>query len=418
MSCDCSRRQFLKAGLGSFAGLALHHNFGSLFAQDAAERAKARSTIVLWMDGGPTHLDTFDPKPGRKTGGEFKAIKTAAGIEICEHLPKLAQQGRHFSIVRSVHTGEDDHLRGRYLLHTGYKLGGQIEHPSIGSIVSYERSENTNTPNYVTIKSDGNLIFYDDAGPAFLGHDHAPFLIDNPLDPLGTLRVVDDSEERMKLASDLDTDFTRSHEGENLAKRKNQQERIQKLKDSNFSKALDLGKETEEMKSAYGRTNFGFACLLARRLVEHGVKFVEVSMGGWDTHADNFRAVKGLLNTLDTPFAMLLKDLADRKLLDSTLVLWMGEFGRTPTINQANGRDHWGKAFSVVMAGGGVGGGRVYGETDADGAEVKKDPVTVPDIMATVCALHGIDPGKKYFTHQTGVVRVTENGKPIKALFD
>jgi hypothetical protein len=408
--CDCSRREFLRAGVG-FAGLAAFHQYGFLFAQDAARKGKAKACIVLWMDGGPSQLDTFDPKPGSKNGGEFKAIEAAKGLLISEHLPRIAKQGRHLSIARSVITNEEDHLRGRYLMHTGYKVGGSIDHPALGSSFAYELGEGPDEPSYITLKGGQGILMYDSIGPAFLGPEYAPFVIEDPRNPLCTIELAEASRDRFELAEELDRDFNKSHDGENLMKRRAQQKKVMKLKDSKLAKALDLSKE--DSADLYGDSTFGRSCLLARRLVEHGARFVEVELGGWDTHGNNFEAVKGLSATLDAGFGGLIEDLGRRGMLDSTLIVWMGEFGRTPKINGGNGRDHWAKGFSVAFAGGGVGGGRVVGDTGPNGEDCK-NPCTVPDILATVCAAHGLDPAKKFFSHTTGVVKITENGKPIQ----
>lgn len=402
--CDCNRRDFLKIGVG-FAGLASLHQYGFLFGQDA-RKGKAKACIVLWLEGGPSQLDTFDPKPGRPNGGEFKAIEAAKGVMISEHLPRIAKQGRHLSIVRSVVTGEEDHIRGRYLLHTGYKAGGALEHPSLGSSFAYELGEDPNEPSYIAMSA--NTV-----GPAFLGPEFAAFVIEDPMNPLRTILLADEAKDRIELGDELDRDFLQSHEGENLKKRRAQQKQVRRLKDTKLAKALDL--TNEDAQALYGDSTFGRSCLLARRLVEHGAKFVEVELGGWDTHGDNFNAVKNLSASLDSGFAGLLEDLGRRGMLDSTLVVCMGEFGRTPKINAGNGRDHWPKGFSVAMAGGGIGGGRVVGDTGPDGLDAK-NPVSVADLLATVCAAHGLDPAKKFFSHTTGVVKITENGRPLKDL--
>jgi hypothetical protein len=435
--CDCTRRDVLKAALGGFAGLSMHHRFfSSLFAQDAAARARARACIVLWMDGGPSQIDTFDPKPGRETGGEFKSIPTASKeFEICEHLPRLAKAADKFSIVRSVHTEENDHVRGAYLLHTGYRLQGSIDHPSLGSMISFETAQNPHLPNYVSIRSDLAFLNVQGAGlgPGFLGHEHSPFVIDDPLKPSDSISVLDRAtERRMGLLADLDRTFHEQRRSADLEKRKAQIAQAAGLRETPFVQALDLSGESASTIEAYtggakgtinyfGRqvaaNQFGYGCLVARRLVERGVRFVEVNLGGWDTHANNFVALKPLLGVLDSGMSALLADLDRTGLLSSTLVLWMGEFGRTPVINGGKGRDHYNQAFSVALAGGTIQGGRVVGRTDEDGKEIVKDPVGVPDVFATVCAAFGIDPAKKHFTHETGVVKMTENGRPIRGLF-
>ncbi len=408
--CDCTRRDFLRIG-GGFAGFAALHQYGFLFGQDAARKGRAKACIVLWMEGGPSQLDTFDPKPGTPNGGEFKAIEAAPGLVISEHLPRLAKLGRHFSVARSILTNEEDHFRGYHYLHTGYKAGGVLEHPALGSSFAHQLGDDPDEPSFVTLKTGQGL---GSAGPAFLGPEFASFVIEDPMNPLRTILLAEAAADRIQLAESLDREFNKAHEGDNLQRRRAQQEKVKKLKDTQLAKALDASKD--DSLGLYGDSTFGRSCLLARRLVEHGARFVEVELGGWDTHGDNFNAVRGLSRTLDAGFAALIEDLQQRRMLDSTLILWMGEFGRTPKINGGNGRDHWAKGFSAVLAGGSIAGGRFVGDTGKNGEDCK-DPVSVPDLLATVCAACGLDPAKKFFSHSTGVVKITDNGKPIASFF-
>jgi hypothetical protein len=417
--CDCSRRNFLQhtAGFSGFlAAQGLLGDFArTLFGQDTkvkkgAGGGRAKSVILLWMGGGPSQLDTFDPKPGVKTSGEFKPIDTAIkGAQVSENLPRIAQEMDKLSILRSVVTGEPEHQRGSYLLHTGQKFRPSFPFPSMGSMVSYELSESFDVPGYVTINGGGY-------SPTFLGFEHSPFTISDPGSALRLIREAGQKRQQLGLADDLAKEFNESRAGVNVKKRETFTDRISKLQDSPFTRALDLGKEPDKLKDSYGRNGFGTGCLLARRLVEVGTRFIEVHLGGWDTHEDNFKKVKNLCGVLDPAFATLMRDLKDRGLYEETVVIWMGEFGRTPEINKTNGRDHWANGFSIVMGGGGIKGGRILGAMDRTGQGLGAEPIHVPDLIATVYHCLGMDPKKKYYSPQGSLVKATEDGKPIKAL--
>ncbi|HXX92585.1 MAG TPA: DUF1501 domain-containing protein [Planctomycetota bacterium] len=425
---ELSRRGFLGVSAGGFAQFALHHRF-DLFVPHA------KSIIVLWMDGGPSQIDTFDPRPGRPTGGEFRAVDTSAeGLKFSEHLWRTAAHAHRMAVLRTVTSQEQDHVRAGYLLHTGYRQSGMVIHPGLGSIVSAERGGREGVPGYVSIKSSQTIALGREPGPGFLGPEHAPFVIGDARRPDETLRALDPTvRERMSLLEDLNREFHADHSGENIDKRKTFHRLAKDLKDSVFARALDLRDESAETVArylgenngkktdAYGRsvpsTQFGYGCLVARRLVESGVRFVEVGLGGWDTHADNFSQTASLCGMLDPAMSALFHDLERRGLLDETVVVWMGEFGRTPDINGGKGRDHWPTGFSVVLGGGGVQGGRSFGELDPDGKEIQKDPVRVQDLFATLCVLLGIDPDKRFLSHSTGTVRLTDHGVPVKSVY-
>jgi hypothetical protein len=410
----------------------MHHRYNFLAAQDAAKDAKA--CIVLWMDGGPSQLDTWDPKPGRPNGGPIQAIETSAKeVQISHFLPRTAPMMHRGAVIRSVTSEEQDHARAAYLMHTGYKPTAMLTHPTLGSIAAYESQRVEGVPGYVSIRSSAAFGFNADPGPAFLGPDVAPFVVDKPENPSQTIRALGtELKERVDLLEDLNQEFRAERPSENSKKRESMVESMRTIKDSIFAKALDLRDEKPETIARFvgdnrpgpvgpyqaSPTQFGHGCLLARRLVTAGVRFVEVNLGGWDTHGDNFNAVGTLCRQLDPALSALLDDLDKGGLLDRTLVLWMGEFGRTPQINQGKGRDHWPNGFSVAMWGGGVGGGRVIGETDPDGAKIVKGAVTIPDLFATVVHLLGIDPAKRYAGHDVGAVRVTDNGRPVKAVYE
>jgi hypothetical protein len=405
-----NRRNFIGCCGGGFLAYALRHEAGGLLFGQDAKRAKA--CIVLWMSGGPSQIDTFDPKPNAANGGGVKAIETSAKeIRISENLPRLATQMKHLSVVRSMTSREGEHQRATYLLHTGRPPLEGFAHPPAGCIVSKEISADpVKMPRYVTI---GAPAF----GPSLLGADHSAFALDDPGQALERIRQLQSKRARFKLLDELGREFEQSHPSDLLKQREGIVERTAALLDTQFPAALDLSKEPDDLRDRYGRTAFGQNCLAARRLVEAGVRFVEVEHGSWDTHQQNGPQTKQLCATLDPGFATLVEDLAKRGLLESTVVLWMGEFGRTPTINADRGRDHFPAAFSAVLGGGGIAGGRVFGETSNGGDAIAKDPVQVPDLFATVFDRFGFDPAKKYRGDGGTIVKMTEGGVPVKALF-
>jgi hypothetical protein len=399
-----SRRELMRWGAGSGLG-AFATSILSRRANAAATPAPAKACILLYMAGGPSHIDTFDPKPGRPTGGEFKAVGTAvAGIQICEHLPKLAARMKQLALIRSLTSKEGNHERARHLMHTGYPPQGGVDHPAFGSLVS-ETREHGGMPGYVAIGGPG-----EDSG--FLSAIHSPFPVRNPLKPVRYLtpaKNVDAErfERRLGLWRSIEDRFAAGRGGAFAHSQRAIGEQAVALMRSTGAAAFDLSGEPPRMTEAYGSSEFGQGCLMARRLVEAGVPFVEVTLGGWDTHDDNFARVKNLCGTLDQGMSALLDDLSSRGLLSSTLVLWMGDFGRTPRINEKGGRDHFPACSSALLAGGGVRGGQVIGSTDQNGAEVRDRPVTVPDLYRTVAQVLDVNADKQ---------RVAPSGRPIKTV--
>lgn len=374
---------------------------------------KAKSCILLWMDGGPTHKDTWDLKPDSKGAGEFKPIKTAAsGIEISEHLPKVAGVMNHGVVVRGMTTPEGAHARAKYYMHTGYREGqGGVTYPSLGALVSQQLgATDAAMPNYVAI---GGRTY----GSGFLGPKHQPLLVTDAARGLEDLKSAVTAAQfgnRVGLLEQMEKAFHREVGADTVTDHKTTYERAVKLMQSKEAKAFDIA--GDESKSKYGTGKFAEGVLMARRLVEVGVPFVEVSLGGWDTHQDNFARVKALSGQVDSALAALVTDLKDRGLLDSTLIVWMGEFGRTPNINSrgANpGRDHYPRAWSLAMFGGGLKGGRVVGRTDPEGANVVERPTTAQDFLATVCDLMGIDHTKKNETATGRPIQIVEKAKPF-----
>ncbi len=381
-------------------------------------RGKARACILLWMDGGPSHKDTFDLKPDSRGAGEFKPIRTSApGVLISEHLPKIAQTMHHGVIVRSMSTPEGAHPRAKYLMHTGYREGqGGLIYPAIGSIVAKEIGDPASAmPNYVAINSRSY-------GAGFLGPRHQPLIITDPNRGVEDLRAavgLGQLQRRLGLLEKMEQAFHRHYDAAVIYDHQTVYQNAFKLMQSQQAKAFDLSLEPASSRAKYGSGRFAEGVLMARRLVEVGVPFVEVSLGGWDTHTNNFDRVKTLSAQIDAPIAALISDLRERGLLDSTLVVWMGEFGRTPHINTrgANpGRDHYPRAWSTVLWGGGIRGGGVVGQTDKEGATVVDRPVSAQDFLATICELLGIDYTQQNETPSGRPVRIVDKANPFTKL--
>ncbi len=377
--------------------------------------AKHKSCILLWMDGGPSHKDTFDLKPASKGAGEFKQINTSApGIQISEHLPKLAQKMNHGVLVRGMSTPEGAHGRAKYYGHTGYREGqGGVTFPSLGAIVSSELGNpDSATPNFVAI---GGRSY----GSGFLGPKHQPLLVTDAakgVEDLKSLVGAGQFEKRVGLLKEMESAFHKEYGNGSIVDHKTNYDRAVRLMASNEAKAFDLSQEASASRSKYGSGKFADGVLMARRLVEVGVPFVEVSLGGWDTHMDNFERLKKLSGEIDSAIAALIGDLSDRGLLDSTLIVWMGDFGRTPNINTKGpkpGRDHYPKAWSLAMWGGGIKGGQVIGQTDKEGAEVVDRKTTAQDYLATVCDIIGIDHTKKNDTPTGRPISIVEKPNPF-----
>lgn len=413
-----SRRTFFKSGLTSFLGLVAMQHFGSSsFAQLEDVLPRAKHCIVLFMNGGASQLDTFDPKPDTKNGGPFVAIPTSVeGVQVSEHLPQVAEQAHHLSIIRSMVSREGNHERARYLLHTGYAPGGAVRHPTLGSLTSYYLDDSlSDLPSCVNI----NAPTY---SGGFLGATHDPFVVNDSMRPVEDLSYPAQMDthrfrERLKMLRAIEKDFIAKRTGRSTEAHEAIYKKADQLINSPKIDAFQLNEEPLAVREAYGMNKFGQGCLMARRLVEAGVKFVEVSLDGWDTHQNNFERTKELLNLVDPAFAMLLKDLSERDLLDETIVLWLGEFGRTPRINNNDGRDHHTNGWATVVAGGGTRGGQVIGGTNEDGSEVVSGAVGVPDLFASLCFALGIDPDEENYSRSGRPIRVANDGSVIEELF-
>jgi len=444
MTSKFSRRRLFGSLMGATVGVGASGWFRAFADQLAADPQRRRHCILLWMSGGPSQTDTFDLKPNHKNGGEFKEIETSApGLRFSEHLPKLATMGDKLAVIRSLSTKEGDHGRGTFLMRTGHPPMGPIRYPSIGSSLSNQLGQGgAGLPGYVSVGPF--RVFNQDAfGPGFLGPRFGPLIVgasDMPGSrvvqrgnngqpaPFPELKVQSlqraagiteaRMNKRLEIWKRLQADFlaTRS---EGAPKMHNTvYEGAVRLMGSEDANVFDLAGEPEEVREEYGRTVFGQGCLLARRLVERGVPFIEVSLGGgagWDTHSDNFNQVSNLSRDLDAGWATLMKDLDQRGLLESTTILWMGEFGRTPSINANAGRDHFPAAWSCVLGGGGIAGGQSYGKTSEDGNEVVDGKVGVADVLATLCQALGVPPDTMQMSNIGRPLPVAE-GTPIKAI--
>ena len=410
------RREFL-AGTSAAALAAGTLGFRDLLAAEApALRRRGTACILLWMQGGPSQFETFSPKPGHANGGQTKAISTAVpGIQISENFPRLAMQMRNVALIRSMTSKEGSHPRATYLLHTGYLPTASVKYPALGSIFASELSHaELELPAYVRI---GNV--QNSSGGGLLGAEFDPFVmpVAGKLPANTTLATREERfQRRLELAGRLESEYAKQAAAEVADHQKLYRKASQMIRSPQM-KAFDLAAESDKTRTSYGTSQFASGCLLARRLVEAGVTFVEVVSDGWDTHADNFDTSKRLAGGVDQPFAALLEDLEARGMLASTLVVWMGEFGRTPKINPRAGRDHFPRAFNVALAGGGARGGQVIGKTDAGGEEVTERPIAVSDLFYSLCKSMQIDPAKENQSSIGRPIKLVDGGKPIKNLF-
>lgn len=410
-----SRRAFLKGSLVTAGGCAVA-NWGGLFRSSsiAAEARKlGKRCILLWMNGGASQIDTFDMKPGRPTGGPFRPVPTKVpGIQICEYLPKMAAQIDKLAIIRSMRTQSPDHPDGIYHMHTCYKMAERTPHPELGAVIArFLGRPADDLPSFVRMGPAGN------GGAGYLGPQYEPFSLDRsgrlpyftePLLP------ADAEKRRGDLLRFMEDEFAREHKAEPFASHRLAKERAWRLLRAKH--VFDIRKDWPAQRERYGDTDFGRGCFLARKLVEAGVPFVEVGQDNYDSHADNFVCHKANMQVLDPAWSGLLADLAERGLLQDTLVVWMGEVGRTPYINNRAGRDHYIRGWTVVLAGGGIKGGLVHGATDLDGKDVKDDPVSEGDLFATIYTALGVNPRAKHYVGQRPVWVTPEGSKPLRSL--
>ena len=418
---NTTRRSFLGATAAATAGLAADMSFLNVLRAPAlAEELKQnqKRVILLWLAGGASQLETWDPKPSRPTGGPFRAIPTAVpGIHISELMPKMAARLKHTAIIRSLDTKNGDHGGGARLMHLGRRDEPNIKYPDLGAMLARElgRAE-SQVPDYVSFytatEGRGNAI----SQSGFLGARYnAMFLTEQNTPP--NLRRLDavnelDHQERADLRALLSAQFARGRENPSLASHNEAYSRVRGLMAS--EKLFDLSQEPQSIRDQYGPTLFGEQTLIARRLVEAGVPFVKVSRAWWDSHGQNFETHLELVTELDNVMAALLDDLSARGLLENTLVLTLSEFGRTPQINASLGRDHFASAWSVSLSGCGVKGGSVYGESDEDGHTVKDGKVGAAEVFATIFQALGIDHQKNYHVGSRPLPLTDPGTQPIR----
>lgn len=429
--CDgVSRRDFVKAGTLGFLGLALPSYLRYAEAAAAEGQATDKSAIFIYLGGGQTHMDTWDLKPDAPDGirGEFKPIKTNVdGMEISEHLPNMAKVADKYVILRSVAHNLAAHAPGQMFLRTGNRPLPSLQYPGYGSVVTKEYSAPPGIPPYVALPVASTNGGAETAG--YLGVAYNPFTVNDDANkdnfsvralslPQGL--SMERIEGRKGLLEGLDQTFrTVDVKSQDLAGMDRfYQQAYEILSSPKAREAFEITKEPKEVRERYGRTPFGQACLLARRLIEAGVRFVSIDFGGWDTHQKNFERLKtDKLPTLDKGLASLLEDLDTRGLLQRTGVLMTGEFGRTPKVNPNAGRDHWARAMSIVMAGAGIKGGQVIGRTNEKGEEPAENPLKPEDVGASFYHTLGINPHKEYYTPTGRPVHLVRDGKVIKELF-
>lgn len=404
------RRTFLRFFPRVGAGVA---GLLSLLGASAGELARRRkSCILLWMGGGPSQFESFDPKDHPETGGGTRTIATSLpGVPIAEYWPRTATQMRELVLIRSMVGREGSHQRATYHLHTGYSPSGSVVHPSLGAHVVRELAPpESNLPQFVSIGGPTQ-------GAGFLGAAYEPFVVEDPQSGPADLTAGHEVDQRRRarrlamLATESDLNDPLVFD-EYLAV----QQQALRMAQGPARDVFDLSREPTSVVARYGTTRIGMGCLLARRLVEAGVTFVEVRMTGWDTHRDNFTITPRLAAMTDAALASLVVDLKQRGLLDHTLLIWMGEFGRTPRINPKGGRDHWPQAFSILMAGAGLPSGVVLGKTSPDGSEVVDRPVTVPDLFRTICTVLGVDPDVEHTSPLGRPIKTVDGGEVIREL--
>ena len=435
-----NRRQCLKNMLALGASLGAASAWPARLAASMQSRKSSKHLIVLWMPGGPSQMDTFDLKPGHENGGPFKELKTEIpGFQFSEHLPGLAKHAKHLSLIRGMQTKEGDHSRGTFLVRTGQRPGAPVPYPAFPAALAKELDRDPSIPGYVSILPN-SFINPPAFAAGFLGTSREPLTVANTVsfDPTqaaqaatpndGTpvdLRVdnllppadldIERIKQRQQFWNLLQQSYGAAARAGAASTHDTVYRRAMQLAESEVVEAFDLKQEDESTRTSYGPDAFGQGCLMARRLIERGVPVVEVSLsdgpGGlsWDSHANNFER---LSERLDRSWSRLMSDLESRGLLEHTTIAWMGEFGRTPKINESGGRDHFPNAWSCVLAGAGVAGGSIIGKTSANGMEVTDQPVTAPDLLATICEAVGVDPETENMADDRRPIKISE-GTPI-----
>jgi uncharacterized protein (DUF1501 family) len=413
-----SRRHFMSHLAGAAALAAPATAFTNTLLANAPDMQKRhKAAILLWMGGGPSTMDIWDLKPGAATGGPFRQISTSAdGVAISEHMPMMAQNMHQMAIVRSMSTREADHMRGRYYMHTGYVPNPNVEHPSYGAVIAHELASQVphlEIPPFVSV--GGGSV-----GPGFLGMTWAPFVVESS----GRVRNLDMGidqarvNQRLQMLATIEKRFIGENRGGSAEDHAKVLDRTVKLMTSDQMQAFKVDQEPEAVRERYGNTGFGKGCLMARRLVEQGVPFIEVDLGGWDNHQGIFATLAdNKLPELDQAMSALVEDLVQRGLYDDTAVIWMGEFGRTPNINGDGGRDHWARSWSVVVGGAGFRRGVVVGETSSDGREIVTEPYSSQDLMASVLKSLWISLETTFTAANGRPMKIANSGRVIQELF-
>ena len=408
-----TRRAMLAASGATLLGM----NVRTLLAGAGKDHAaKAEHVILFWNGGGMSHIDTWDPKPGRPTGGELQPIKTSvAGIEISEIFPTLAKQMHHCALVRSIAGTQGDHGRATYNLQTSYLPGPNLIHPGMGSVVAHEVPNLGDLPAYISISGQGPRAGY-------LGQKCEAYFVPSPGDkdpylafPEGIAEVR--GNKRLEVLARFNQRFAGNSTDERLKSTETSIDDAVRLMRSPALEAFEFNKVPAATLERYGNNPFGRGALLAKRLVEKGVRFVQINRGGFDTHTNVFPAMRNHGEVMDPALASLIQDLAESGMLEKTMVVMLSEFGRTPKINEDTGRDHWASVFSGFFAGGGVRGGQVIGSSDEDGAMPKDRPVKVQDLHASICHAIGIDPNKEVMTPLQRPMKLVDKGQPVSELF-
>lgn len=413
-----ARRDFLRYS-GAAVGAAGAMNWTDVISASADQlRRRGMACILLWMQGGPSQFETFSPLADHENGGETPPIATnVAGIQVSSNLPHCAKIADKLAIIRSMTSKEGNHQRATYLLHHGYIPMASVKHPTLGSQVAYQIGDAEHQlPSYVRIGSR----LQNAGGGGFLGVDYDPLVLKSATkmpEHTNPTTGVDRFSRRMGLLDSLQQDFADKQGAQVVADHRKLVKSAAQMILSPQMEAFDLSQEPSAQRAAYGEGEFAAGCQMARRLVERGVTFVEVASNGWDTHQDNFSRVSDLTGQIDQPMARLIADLEQRGMLDRTLVVWMGEFGRTPRINPRGGRDHFPRAFNVVLAGGGVQGGQIVGSVNASGMDVRDRPVTVNDLFRSIYHALQIDADHENMSRIGRPIKLVEGGNVVNELF-
>ncbi|WP_437192738.1 DUF1501 domain-containing protein [Planctomicrobium sp. SH527] len=413
-----SRRHFLShMAMGGATALGASHFLSHLQANAAEVKSNQKACILIWLNGGAPTIDMWDLKPNSKNGGEFKPISTKGDLQISEQLPEIAKVMDKLSVVRSMSTREADHMRGTYYMHSAYVPNPTVVHPPFGSVVSYElapKRKELEIPAFISI-GGGSM------NPGFLGMSHAPFVVDGrgniqnaKMDGMDAQRL----NQRLQMLGTIETNFIRSNRGDAGQAHQDVYKKAINLMTSSQMSAFKVAEEAPEVRQSYGGHQFGDMLLMARRLVEKGVPFIEVQFpGGWDLHDDVFNRLKNTnLPQLDTGIAGLTRDLEQRGMLENVTIVCMGEFGRTPRINQNVGRDHWATSWSLLVGGGGLKGGQAIGATNEDGDRIISESYLPGDLWATIAHALRIPLNTVHTSKRGRPMPLANGGQPIKGL--